>query len=329
MTMMRLPEHYFGRNVMRCSGGERQRVALARAFAYDPEILFFDEPLSALDYKLKKALEKELKDMHKETGKTFIYITHSLEEAMVMSDRIAVMRAGRIVQIGTPEEIYTRPLNRFVAEFMGEVNVLPVRGAATGCFASDEVPGTLPRRRRAAPATGYVVVRPEFLRLSRSPGDAENVVEGMLYNSYSLGSRQQYRVRVGDKLLVVEQSRAAGRRAGARQPGPRRLGQPRRALRGELRRWRRPTSAAEQDGDPGRAPPPAAVDRRPLRAAGLRAARSSASSRRSSPIIAFSFATPRSFDAFRSFTLANYARDLRPGQHRLPLLRLVAGARRR
>ena len=74
---------------MRCSGGERQRVALARAFAYDPEILFFDEPLSAIDYKLKKTLEKELKDIHKETGKTFIYITHSLEEAMVMSDRIA------------------------------------------------------------------------------------------------------------------------------------------------------------------------------------------------------------------------------------------------
>ena len=78
MRMMRLPDHYFARNVMRCSGGERQRVALARAFAYDPEILFFDEPLSALDYKLKKTLEKELKDIHKETGKTFIYITHSL-----------------------------------------------------------------------------------------------------------------------------------------------------------------------------------------------------------------------------------------------------------
>ena len=115
---------------MRCSGGERQRVALARAFAYDPEILFFDEPLSALDYKLKKTLEKELKDIHKEAGKTFIYITHSLEEAMVMSDRIAVMRDGRIVQIGTPEEIYTRPVNRFVAEFMGEVNVFPVRRRA-------------------------------------------------------------------------------------------------------------------------------------------------------------------------------------------------------
>jgi len=209
MRLMRLPELHFGRNVLRCSGGERQRVALARAFAYDPEILFFDEPLSALDYKLKKTLEKELKDIHKETGKTFIYITHSLEEAMVMSDRIAVMNAGRIVQIGTPEEIYTRPVNRFVAEFMGEVNVLQVRRGAGGHFVSDEVPGAF--RVAGTPAeTGFIVVRPEFLRLLDSSGAADNVIEAQLYNSYSLGSRQQYRVRAGDKLLVLEQSRAAG-----------------------------------------------------------------------------------------------------------------------
>ena len=84
-------------------------MALARALAYDPEILFFDEPLSAIDYKLRKTLEKELKDIHRETGKTFIYITHSLEEAMVMSDRIGVMRDGKLVQVGTPHEIYTAP----------------------------------------------------------------------------------------------------------------------------------------------------------------------------------------------------------------------------
>ena len=153
MRLMRLPEIHFGRNVMRCSGGERQRVALARAFAYDPEILFFDEPLSALDYKLKKTLEKELKDIHKESGKTFIYITHSLEEAMVMSDRIAVMNDGRIVQVGTPEEIYTRPVNRFVAEFMGEVNILagpppaPTGSTrATSCRAASGWRARRPRR---------------------------------------------------------------------------------------------------------------------------------------------------------------------------------------
>ena len=112
MALLRLPETYYGKNVTQCSGGERQRVALARALAYDPEILFFDEPLSAIDYKLRKTLEKELKDIHRETHKTFIYITHSLEEAMVMSDRIGVMRDGKLVQVGTPQRDLHRAARR-------------------------------------------------------------------------------------------------------------------------------------------------------------------------------------------------------------------------
>jgi spermidine/putrescine transport system ATP-binding protein len=208
MKLMRLPADYFSRNVMKCSGGERQRVALARAFAYNPEILFFDEPLSALDYKLKKSLEKELKDIHKETGKTFIYITHSLEEAMVMSDRIAVMNAGKIVQIGTPEDIYTRPVNRFVAEFMGEVNIFPVRRRAGGIYEGTETPGSF-KVAPGAGAEGYIIVRPEFMRILSRPEEAENVLEASLYNSYSLGSRMQYRLTAGDRALIVEQSRAA------------------------------------------------------------------------------------------------------------------------
>lgn len=124
-----------------------------------------------------------------------------------MSDRIAVMNAGRIVQIGTPEEIYTRPVNRFVAEFMGEVNVLPVTRGPDGTYASPEVAG---RFRVTGSERGFLVVRPEFLRLLHEGATAENVIEADLYNSYSLGSRQQYRVRAGEKLLVAEQSRAAG-----------------------------------------------------------------------------------------------------------------------
>jgi spermidine/putrescine transport system ATP-binding protein len=209
MALMRLPEHYLDRNVMRCSGGERQRVALARAFAYDPEILFFDEPLSALDYKLRKTLEKELKDIHKETGKTFIYITHSLEEAMVMSDRIAVMRAGRILQVGTPEAIYTRPESRFVAEFMGEVNVFPVRRAGEGVYEGTRLAGRFVVPGAGAPE-GLIIVRPEALRLL-APGEAaENRLEARVYNSYSLGSRMQYRLTAGEDLLIVEQLRAGG-----------------------------------------------------------------------------------------------------------------------
>src|SRR5687767_302568 len=148
MVQLRLPEDYYGKNVTKCSGGERQRVALARALAYNPDILFFDEPLSAIDYKLRKTLEKELKDIHRETGKTFIYITHSLEEAMVMSDRIGVMRLGHLVQVGTPQQIYSAPNSKFVSEFIGDVNIVPVKIGGNGKLESPTVSGEL-----AAPKT--------------------------------------------------------------------------------------------------------------------------------------------------------------------------------
>lgn len=208
MRQLRLPEDYYGKSVTKCSGGERQRVALARALAYNPQILFFDEPLSAIDYKLRKTLEKELKDIHRETGKTFIYITHSLEEAMVMSDRIGVMRAGRLVQVGTPHEIYTSPHDKFVSEFMGEVNVIDVRLGANGAVLSDLPPGSF-----TAPALptgferGHLVIRPEFMRFLRRAEEAENSLTGRLYNEYALGSRIQYQVRVGSHVFVVERLR--------------------------------------------------------------------------------------------------------------------------
>ena len=211
MRVVRLPESYYGKNVMKCSGGERQRVAIARALAYDPAVLFFDEPLSAIDYKLKKILEKELKDLHRETGKTFIYITHSLEEAMVMSDRIAVMRAGKLVQVGTPEEIYAKPVDRFVSEFVGEVNVVPVEKSPEGTWRGTDQPGTfaltLPDGAEEAERL-EIVVRPEFMRFVGEGERADNVLEGVVYNEYSLGSRVQYQVRCGEKVVLVELSRS-------------------------------------------------------------------------------------------------------------------------
>src|SRR5215207_272417 len=207
MGTVRLPATYYSRDVLKCSGGERQRVALARALAYDPEVLFFDEPLSSIDYKLKKALEKELKDLHKETGKTFIYITHSLEEAMVMSDRIGVMRAGRLVQVGTPEDIYTRPTDKFVSEFMGEVNLIPVRRNGNGTWEGLDLPAHFRAEVGGEAGQGHLVVRPEQVRFLRDRSEADNSVEGRLYNEYSLGSRLQYQVRVGEKVLMVERSR--------------------------------------------------------------------------------------------------------------------------
>ncbi len=208
MAQLRLPEDYYGKNVTKCSGGERQRVALARALAYNPDILFFDEPLSAIDYKLRKTLEKELKDIHRETGKTFVYITHSLEEAMVMSDRIGVMRLGHLVQVGTPNEIYTAPNSKFVSEFIGDVNILPVSLAGGGGLRSDELDAEfLPPAVPAGFSAGHLVVRPESLRVIDRRDEAENVLTGTLYNEYALGSRIQYQVRVGERVFIAERLR--------------------------------------------------------------------------------------------------------------------------
>jgi len=214
MAQLRLPADYYAKNVTRCSGGERQRVALARALAFDPDVLFFDEPLSAIDYKLRKTLEKELKDIHRETGRTFVYITHSLEEAMVLSDRIGVMQAGRLVQVGTPDEIYNRPANKFVAEFMGEVNLFAVRSNGNGALVSEAFGDTFkaPTARAQAPARAHLVVRPESMRFLKQPGEADNHLRGTLYNEYALGSRFQYQVRVGEQVIVVEKLREAAYR---------------------------------------------------------------------------------------------------------------------
>ena len=208
MRQLRLPEDYYAKPVTKCSGGERQRVALARALAYNPQILFFDEPLSAIDYKLRKTLEKELKDIHRETKKTFVYITHSLEEAMVMSDRIGVMRAGKLVQVGTPHEIYSTPNTRFVSEFIGDVNVIPVAMGKGGRLTSSAVTGNIkPPALPPGFAAGHLVIRPEFLRFIGKASEADNSVTGRLYNEYVMGSRIQYQVRAGGQVFVVEKLR--------------------------------------------------------------------------------------------------------------------------
>ncbi len=191
LRLVRLPESYYDRPVTQFSGGERQRVAVARALASEPEILFFDEPLSALDYRLRKTLEVELKELHQRTGRTFIYITHSLEEAMVMSDRIAIMQDGRFVQIGTPAEIYARPMNRFVAGFMGEVNILAVAG---GSFTDLGQP--------APDATGaYGVLRPEALQLN---GAGSVGFEAEVAQRLVLGSRTQYHLTRDGTRFIAE-----------------------------------------------------------------------------------------------------------------------------
>lgn len=214
LDLLHLPQDFFDKRIQQCSGGERQRVALARALAFDPEILFFDEPLSALDFRLRKKLEKELKDLHERTGKTFVYITHSLEEAMVMSDRIAIMRQGKFEQIAVADEIYARPVSRFVAEFMGEVNLFDVEGTSSGGLhgrgVEIHINGTgggmdlsLPQGER-----GTLMVRPEFVRFLTPGETADFIVRGILRAEYALGSRTQYKVESSDgSEIAVEKLR--------------------------------------------------------------------------------------------------------------------------
>ena len=119
-------EGFEKRKIDSLSGGQQQRIAIARAIVNEPRILLLDEPLSALDYKMRQEMQIELKNMHKELGITFIFVTHDQEEALMMSDKIVVMSKGQIQQVGTPEEIYNKPQNAFVADFIGESNILMV-----------------------------------------------------------------------------------------------------------------------------------------------------------------------------------------------------------
>ncbi|MEM7171545.1 MAG: ABC transporter ATP-binding protein [Pseudomonadota bacterium] len=199
LEQLRLPLSYYSKGVNQCSGGERQRIALARALAFNPQILFFDEPLSALDYRLRKALEKELKDIHRETGKTFVYITHSLEEAMVMSDRIGIMRDGELVQVGLPSEIYNQPKNKFVAQFMGEVNTFEVEKAGDNAVKTIEGDHQFQVNRDLTDfSKGFLIVRPEVMKIGPEAESLPNRINGVLFNDYALGSRVQYQVRSAD-----------------------------------------------------------------------------------------------------------------------------------
>jgi spermidine/putrescine transport system ATP-binding protein len=170
------------RHPSQLSGGQKQRVALARALVNDPSALLLDEPLSALDLKLRQAMQLELKRIQREVGITFVFVTHDQEEALTMSDRIAVMSAGRIEQVGSPEEIYDSPLTPFVAGFIGSANLLPatVEGVrdriAVVRVAGDhaiEVP-IVGAHRFAAGDAAMVMIRPERIELARqhAPGEA-------------------------------------------------------------------------------------------------------------------------------------------------------------
>ncbi len=216
LQLVELPG-YERRKPTQISGGQAQRVALARALINRPAVLLLDEPLGALDLKLRKAMQVELKRIQQEVGITFIYVTHDQVEAMTMSDRIAVMNRGRYEQLGDPEGLYERPTTRFVAGFLGISNLLPgtVEGE-DGSYAAlrlaNDVVVRAPRSLIGASSGAINVgVRPEKIRL-RDPNEAipsgHNQVGGIVRDASYLGVSTQYQVEAdgGARLTVYEQN---------------------------------------------------------------------------------------------------------------------------
>jgi spermidine/putrescine transport system ATP-binding protein len=195
------------------SGGQQQRVALARALVNEPEVLLLDEPLGALDLKLRQAMQVELKDLQERVGITFIYVTHDQEEALTMSDRIGVMNEGRLLQVGSPQDIYEHPASRFVADFIGEINLLP---ATVTDRHTVTLRGDLPVRAETGATAGQEVtlaVRPERLELydlDEQIPEGLNRVEGTVTRRMYFGDVFYYDVDTPAGVFEVKEENRPG-----------------------------------------------------------------------------------------------------------------------
>jgi spermidine/putrescine transport system ATP-binding protein len=203
------------RNAAQLSGGQRQRVALARALVNEPEVVLLDEPLSALDAKLRAELQIELLRMQKRLGMTFIFVTHDQHEALVMSDRIGVMSKGRLQQIGPVLDVYEKPRNVFVAEFLGLSNIWPIN--PTGGPQADTPVGNL-RITATIGASRMAMIRPEKIWIyndSAAPRDRPNVFSGTVCEAIYMGASTQYRVELtsGQFILALDTNNAAAERS--------------------------------------------------------------------------------------------------------------------
>lgn len=172
---------YGNRKPAELSGGQRQRVALARALVNRPSVLLLDEPLGALDLKLREQMQIELKDLQREVGITFIFVTHDQEEALTMSDRIAVFSQGKIEQLGTPREVYENPSSSFVSEFVGQTNKITIDGM-------------------------QINIRPEFITVSKSIKRGDRAVKGTLHDAIFVGATTRYLVdtELGESIISTE-----------------------------------------------------------------------------------------------------------------------------
>ncbi|MFM9271955.1 ABC transporter ATP-binding protein [Halomonas elongata] len=191
------------RRVDQLSGGQRQRIALARALVCEPDVLLLDEPLSALDAGLRSQLQVELQRLQKRLGMTFVFVTHDQDEAMVMSDRIAVLDSGNIQQVGAPNDVYERPANAFVARFMGHDNLFAIH-RSEGDWVETEIGRLrlLPDEQRDT-ADGWLLVRPETLELGPEVPEGYNRLEGIVRERLYRGSRIEYRLEVNGQAVMA------------------------------------------------------------------------------------------------------------------------------
>jgi putative spermidine/putrescine transport system ATP-binding protein len=204
-------EGYDDRRPAQLSGGQQQRVALARAIVIRPRILLCDEPLAALDRKLRQSMQFELKSLQQQLGVTTIFVTHDQEEAMTISDRIAVMNAGRIEQIGTPREIYDHPTTRFVSDFIGEINLLAGEWRDGGFMVDGKV---LPAPAGAQTGRATLAIRPERMQLTQN---VETALKGRVRTSTFVSGQMIHHIVLdnGRELAVKEASSGATRPIGA------------------------------------------------------------------------------------------------------------------
>jgi spermidine/putrescine transport system ATP-binding protein len=214
LDMVRLPG-LGTRRVDQLSGGQKQRVALARAVVMEPEVLLLDEPLSALDPKLRKDVQVEVKALQRRLGITFVFVTHDQDEALVLSDRVAVMNQGRVEQVGPPQELYERPRTRFVADFLAVRNQLQAGVAAVeGGRATLRTDAGLTLLAEddggfTSGARVWVGVRPERISFD---GAGENAVAGVIEEEVYLGDRTDWRVRAAGELITVAEPAGDARR---------------------------------------------------------------------------------------------------------------------
>jgi spermidine/putrescine transport system ATP-binding protein len=193
LAMVRI-ESFADRKPAQLSGGQKQRVALARALVNRPRVLLLDEPLGALDLKLRKELQVELLALQRQVGITFVFVTHDQEEALVLADRIAVMRGGRIEQLGAAEALYERPSNRFVSQFLGSCNLLEGEVSGAGLVRTAAGVLAVDGNGRALPSSGRVTlaIRPEKVALASPCPTRENTIPGRIEEIIYIGSESHY-----------------------------------------------------------------------------------------------------------------------------------------